>query len=82
MESQRRYWFPAKKYGWGWGPPSVWQGWVVLLAYVALVLGGMAFIDPKLSTAKYLAYVFVLSLALTVICWRTGEPPRWRWGKR
>ena len=21
-----RYWFPAKRYGWGWGPPSTWQG--------------------------------------------------------
>jgi hypothetical protein len=19
MESQRKYWFPAKRYGWGWG---------------------------------------------------------------
>lgn len=27
----RKYWFPAKRFGWGWGLPSAWQGWVVLL---------------------------------------------------
>lgn len=27
---QASYWFPAKRYGWGWGLPSSWQGWVVL----------------------------------------------------
>ena len=29
-----RYWFPAKRYGWGWGPPATWQGWAVLAAFV------------------------------------------------
>ena len=26
MESQRKYWFPAKRYGWGWGicPACPW----------------------------------------------------------
>jgi hypothetical protein len=33
-----RYWFPAKRYGWGWGSPATWQGWVVLLAWLATVL--------------------------------------------
>ncbi len=28
------YWFTAKLYGWGWGLPTCWQGWVVLHAYV------------------------------------------------
>jgi hypothetical protein len=27
-----RYWFPAKRYGWGWGLPVTWQGWAVLAA--------------------------------------------------
>jgi hypothetical protein len=24
----RKIWFPAKRYGWGWGLPCCWQGWV------------------------------------------------------
>lgn len=26
----KKIWFPAKRYGWGWGLPVTWQGWVVL----------------------------------------------------
>jgi hypothetical protein len=35
---QPRYWFPAKRYGWGWGLPSTWEGWVVLAVYLALLV--------------------------------------------
>lgn len=41
MNESKRYWFPAKKYGWGWGMPATWQGWLVLGAYLALTLGGL-----------------------------------------
>ncbi len=30
MSVEKKYWFPAKRYGWGWGIPNVWQGWLVL----------------------------------------------------
>jgi hypothetical protein len=36
------YWFPAKRRGWGWGPPNSWQGWVVLAAFFALLAAGAA----------------------------------------
>ena len=32
-----RHWFPAKRYCWGWGLPSTWEGWVVLAVYLALL---------------------------------------------
>jgi hypothetical protein len=25
MQSDRGYWFPAKRYGWGWGFPTAWH---------------------------------------------------------
>jgi hypothetical protein len=78
--SARTYWFPAKRYGWGWGPPSTWQGWIVLLAYVVLVLGGIPFVQVSGGSFLYPAYVLVLTIVLVAICWLTGEPPRWRWG--
>ena len=43
MKQDQKYWFPAKRDGWGW---------------------------------------VVLTVIFLVICWRTGEPPCWRWGKR
>ena len=80
-DSNRRYWFPAKRYGWG-GLPSAWQGWVVLISYFALVLGGIPFIQVTKGNVLYVAYVSVLTVALIAVCWLTGEPPRWRWGGR
>jgi hypothetical protein len=79
-EPTRKYWFPAKRYGWGWGFPSAWQGRVVLLAYLALVLGGIPFIQASQGSAVYIAYLLVLTVILVAICWLTGEPPGWRDG--
>ena len=76
-----KYWFPAKRHGWGWGPPSAWQGWVVLLVYLALVVGGIPFVQAVRGSAVYVAYAAVLTIFLVAICWLTGEPPRWRRGE-
>jgi hypothetical protein len=27
--NEKTVWFIAKRYGWGWGLPCAWQGWVV-----------------------------------------------------
>ncbi len=82
MTGERRYWFPAKRYGWGWGVPATWQGWVVLVTYLALVLGGAPIIHPRANAVGYFLYVTAWTLVLVAICWRTGEPPRWRWGEK
>lgn len=81
MPNDTNYWFPAKRYGWGWGLPSRWQGWAVLIAFFALLLAGLAFFPPRSESIAYVVYVAVLSVVLVAICWITGEPPRWRWGK-
>jgi hypothetical protein len=40
MTDRPSYWFPAKRYGWGWGLPRVWQGWAVMVVFGMLVLAG------------------------------------------
>jgi hypothetical protein len=32
-----RYWFHAKRYGYGWGLPATWEGWVVLVLRSSLL---------------------------------------------
>jgi len=81
MTEAPRYWFRAKRYGWGWGLPLTWQGWVVLLAFVLLLGLGSALISPAKHLGWHLAYVMGLCAALIGICYAKGEPPKWRWGR-
>jgi hypothetical protein len=80
MTNDRKYWFPAKRYGWGWGLPVTWQGWAVLIAYFVLVGTGVWVFDPEDAPALFVAYLVFLSLCLLAICRAKGEPTRWRWG--
>ena len=76
----KHYWFPAKRYGWGWGPPSTWQGCAVMAAFMALVMAGAFLLPPRRSLPLFIGYIACLSVGLVGVCWWKGEPPRWRWG--
>ena len=78
-QEKDKFWFPAKTCGWGWGPPNCWQGWVVLAVYLVLVAGGAFLLAPARHAIHYIAYVILLSLVLTFVCWLKGEKPGWRW---
>ncbi len=75
------YWFAAKRYGWGWGLPCAWQGWLVLIVWTAVSAVGLVLLRRE-STALNGAFIGSMSLLLILVCWRTGEPPRWRWQSR
>jgi CHASE2 domain-containing sensor protein len=79
MENEKKIWFPAKRYGWGWGPPCAWQGWLVMLLWLALLCAGACFMATRV--VLFVAYAVVLSLGLIAVCLIKGEKPRWRWGK-
>jgi hypothetical protein len=78
--NQKKIWFPAKKYGWGWGPPVCWQGWMVLLAYFVLLGAGAVLLLPR-HLGLFFGWIGILVVFLLVICLLKGEKPRWRWGK-
>lgn len=80
MSQEQNYWFPAKRYGWGWGMPATWQGWAVMAIFFILLIAIAVAVPPQLAPAEFIACVVILSLALTGVCWWKGEPPRWRWG--
>lgn len=85
MKAKRPYWFKAKNYGWGWYP-ATWQGWFILLGYVGLVVWLTGEMNNELNSMGDRALGFFVSLiflttTLILICYQTGEPPRWRWGK-
>ncbi len=73
------HWFPAKRFGWGWGLPIAWQGWAVLAVYFLLLVGGGAMLVPRVGTEMFAVYAMCLSAVLLAVCWVKGERPRWRW---
>jgi hypothetical protein len=83
-DQKRIFWFRAKEYGWGWYP-ATWEGWLVLLVFIALWILNYLRLAPLDSMEKmlyeYLPQTFVLVAVLIFVAYRTGEKPRWRWGK-
>ncbi len=78
------YWFKRKVCGWGWVPVR-WQGWFVILIFVAVVthlgvkLGARATVTNK-ELLWFFGKIVVAVALLIIICYKTGEPPRWQWG--
>lgn len=72
----QRPWFRPKRFGWGWGWPSAWQGWAVMALHLAAVYAAVVFFAPPVATIVALA----ASAAMVAVAWRTSDRPRWRWG--
>jgi hypothetical protein len=74
-----KLWFPAKRYGWGWGFPTAWQGWAILATFFALLTVGGLVVLPGYGIAFFVGYTAMLCALLVAVCWVKGERPRWRW---
>lgn len=75
----KQLWLRAKSYGWGWYPVT-WQGWGVLALYCVGVLANVPQSDDEVGW--FVLRSGALTIILLGICYKTGEKPRWRWGKR
>lgn len=85
-ENPKRYWFKRKLYGWGWVPARI-HGWLVILLYIAVLVYLFRKTDALShsgsDTLIGLVLPFIaLTTILLVICYVTGETPRWQWGEK
>ena len=82
-------WFKARAFGSGWTPVTA-EGWIVIIAFLVLVLAGTGVFIYELRAGAnarsthllFVGWIGLLSGLLILICWLTGERPRWRWGRR
>ncbi len=83
MNDKPAFWFPVKRYGWGWGLPVRWQGWVVFVAYLVLLYAAIYYFTPRRDSIGLSVSILVLTAALVVIVAIKGERPlAWRWGRK
>lgn len=75
MDTPKQYWFPARKYGWGWGFPTCWQGHAVFVAYAVSLLLLYHFLPAASEHVMRLAGTGVFTILLVATCWLKGEPP-------
>lgn len=77
-QQKPRYWFPAKSYGWGWGFPATWEGWLTMLAFIAACCGSAWLGGGSLPIT--IGGIVLAACAFVAVAYWKGEPPRWRWG--
>jgi len=82
---KKEIWFRAKHYGAGWYPCS-WQGWVVILTFIFLIIINSFIIDSlfqaeKIRSIAFAIQMIVLTSILIFISKAKGEKFTWRWGK-
>lgn len=72
-------WFRAKRYGYGAGLPFKWQGWVLLLAHMAVLIGLAFLLDDRPMILLPLALVLALA-PMPIYAARTEGGWKWRSG--
>jgi hypothetical protein len=72
----KRNWFSAKRFGWGWGPPTTWEGWLVLVVWFAVLIPTSYWLAPR-NMPLFLTFTAVMVGAIVAICYAKGEPPHW-----
>ena len=83
-DNPKGYWFKRKLYGWGW-TPATREGWLTMFVFVVLVALNAGRIDSESHSVSdtlinFIPQTFVLILVLLLVCYKTGEKPRWQWG--
>jgi hypothetical protein len=82
-DNPKGYWFKRKLYGWGW-TPATWQGWLLTLVFIGIVLLLTLTIDESSSEQEVLSNLIIpialLTLIFLKINYLKGEKPKWMWG--
>ncbi|HAS8418028.1 TPA: hypothetical protein I7738_07830 [Vibrio vulnificus] len=74
-------WFPKRRYGWGWGVPTTWQGWMVLGSYCVALYITSSYFHPQSEPFTWALCIVIQTALLTAFCYWKGERPSWSWGE-
>lgn len=80
LSSDQGPWFRAKAYGYGAGLPIKSEGWMLLVAHMALIAGVAVALRNQPATMTVLVIAAALA-PLPIYRARTEGGWRWRWGR-
>ncbi len=73
-------WFAPKRFGYGTGLPTAWQGWVLLVSYLGAAVGlSLLFGNGDAGTRGVAAVMFVTATVLFLVIARRRTAGGWRW---
>ncbi|WP_209348914.1 hypothetical protein [Pontixanthobacter sp. CEM42] len=74
------YWFAPKKLGYGSGLPIAWQGWVLLIGYLALTIGLALFAERfgEMGVIVVVAGISLFTIPFLIIVKRRTKGG-WKW---
>jgi hypothetical protein len=79
LSKEKGPWFRAKRFGYGAGLPFRWQGWVLLLAHMALIIGVAVTVGDR--PVIMIPLILLIALApMPVYAVRTEGGWKWRNG--
>ncbi|MCJ7421096.1 hypothetical protein [Sphingomicrobium astaxanthinifaciens] len=81
IEDGSNGWFYAKRYGYGAGLPRSWQGWLVLLLYLAGVMAAATLLLERSALAFVGVMILLTGLYVLVARRTTTGGWQWRFGK-
>lgn len=73
-----RYWFRAKRYGWGWGLPLAWQGWAFFIVWIIVLPLGHRLLPLGDKPLRW-GFTAAMVILLIAICYWKGDPIGRRW---
>lgn len=74
-------WFAPKRYGYGAGMPISWQGWVLTVGFILVMILLGALVAPEQPLVFLALLIPVIILFTTIAAKTTKGGWRWRWGK-
>ncbi|HAS6165831.1 TPA: hypothetical protein RQK97_002805 [Vibrio vulnificus] len=74
-------WFAKRRYGWGWGVPTTWQGWMVLGSYCVALYITSSYFHPQSEPFTWALCIVIQTALLIAFCYWKGERPSWSWGE-
>jgi len=67
-------WFGRKCFGWGWGLPQRWQGWVVLILYLLFMRALFTIVLPQ---ELLIVFGILITFIFFITIWVTSGKPQW-----